>query len=392
MLSPLARLLLLCARPTLDAEQRDALRTLVAELDDWSVLLAAAQRNFLVGLLRKHLLESAPTALPASFATELDQRRRIGLMRAMNIVRLQQMLVTEILTPAGVRHVFIKGASLSQQFYGDPYLRQYRDIDLLLDSAALAQVATALQARGFVVSNPAWAQFRSRDLVAFCRFACAVEMRSPCGVLVELHRTLDNTGCVFPTPTMLATATTIAFGDQPLHVLPLDELLIYLCFHHSRHYWSSLHWCADLPALCADPGFDAQRLIDRARQFGMAATVRECLQLRSDLDRLAVGGALPDAQPASRLLPDCLHALQQSIAPVSAGTDAHTDQALAEPDFRQSWQKTFGYRWRFQWSRCHPSSNDYNAWPLPTRWHWLYYPLKPLLVLQRRWQGRRARA
>jgi len=382
-LSPEAQLLLICARPRLSDEWRAVLRALVERPLDWDAALQAAQRNFVSVLLRKHLLESVADLLPAAVVDALNRLRKLSTLRALEVVRIQRMLASDIL--AKVPHVFIKGATLAQRYFGDPFLRQYRDIDVLLDDAGLLAVGAALIGRGYVISNPDWGKFKDANLAAFCRYTCVLELRSPTGVSVELHRTLDNTGCVFSSKHYLATAITGTLDRDPISVLPSAELFVYLCFHHSRHQWSSLHWCADLHAFWQHPEHDPAAVKQLARRLGMQATVAECGQLRRDLDALAQHGALPDSQGNSRLLADCLAALHASITPPLAATQPALPEALAEPDFRYPWQKTLRYRWRFQWARLKPTANDYNALPLPLHWHWLYYLLKPIRVLHTHW-------
>jgi len=386
MLSGEARLLLLCARTKLSDAERTVLRQLIEQGVDWDAVLVAAKSNFVQVLVRRHVLDAAADRVPAGVLVELDRLRTFSTMRAMEVVRIQHMLVKEILDPGAIRHVFVKGASLSQRYYGDVFLRQYRDIDVLVEARSLATIGYALQSRGYVVTNPEWDGFGVQDLAAFCRFTCALEMRSPTGVLIEIHRTLDNTGCVFSTRAYLAAAITSSCGDKPIKVLPTAELFVYLCFHHSRHYWSSLHWCADLPALGEDPEYAPERVMQLARQAGMEGLVRECLTLRRNLQALGLHGNLPAGEDASRLLADCLQAIETSLAPTDSMDSAAHDDELLEPDFRYPWQKSLGYRWRFQWARWHPSTNDYNALPLPLRWHWLYYLIKPFRVLWLHWR------
>ncbi|MGQ0800408.1 MAG: nucleotidyltransferase family protein [Pseudomarimonas sp.] len=384
-LGRVAQLLLICSRPTLSDALQVTLRQIVAETLDWKALLASAQRNFVVVLLRKHLLAYAADLLPAAVADELSQLRKRSTMRAMEVMRIQSLLASEILAKPAVAHVFIKGATLAQEYYGDAFLRQYRDVDVLLEAGALLRVAKELIARGYAISNPEWTKFSDGNLAAFCRYTCALELRSPTGVMVELHRTLDNTGCVFSSKHYLAVARPSTLTNESLSVLPSAELYVYICFHHSRHRWESLHWCADLHAFSQHPQHDPTRAARLAHRFGMGVTLGECEKLKRDLDVLALHGELPHSHACSRLLAECLEALRNSITPPSEAAMPALAEGLAEPDFRHPWQKTFGYRWRFQWSRLRPTANDYIAWPLPLHWHWLYSVLKPIRVLRSHW-------
>lgn len=384
-LNPVERVLLISARPSLTPPLAAALRGLLQEPVDWDRVIAAARRNFIVVLLRKHLLAAAADKLRPEVIAELDRLQLKNAVRALEIARVQRWLAAEVLPRHAARHVFLKGAALSHQYYGDMYLRQYRDLDVLVDNASILDVATELVGQGYVVSNPEWAKFKVRDLAAFCRYTSAVELRSPSGILVELHRTLDNTGCVFPVREYLAAGVSRDIGGAKLQVLPCSESFVYLCFHHSRHQWSSLHWCADLEAYRQHPQLDHARVLGMARRLGMETTVAECWKLQRDLEALALTGEVVPGPLRSRLLSDCLAALRQSIGVERAAPAPGSTDPLREPDFPYDWQKSRSYRWRLQLSRLHPTSNDYNAWPLPVNWHWLYYLAKPWRVARSRW-------
>lgn len=380
------RILLICARPSLGSVHAGALRELLQQPVDWDGVLRGARRNFMAVLLRQHLQKHAADLMPPAVVQALDQMRRQNALKALEIARIERLLVDEILSPAQVRHVFFKGAGLSAQYYGGRYIRQYRDIDVLIDPAKLVAVGEALIRRGYRIYNHEWEKFHVKDVAAFCQYNSALELCSPTGVILELHRMLDNSGCVFATRDVLDRAHTTSIGDQQLQTLPCADLFVYICFHHSRHLWSSLHWCADLEALTAHPDFNDSHVKSLASRLGLTATVEESLQLRADLERLALDGCLASFAGASRFLPDCLAALRKSTLPVAEGATGAPEERHREPDFLHDWQKTLGYRWRFLMSRLHPSANDFNAWPLPARWRWLYYLLKPLRVLKSRWQ------
>lgn len=239
----------------------------------------------------------------------------------------------------------------------------------------LTVAAKKLVAAGFEITKPAALGIEQFD--ACLRYVPVVELRSPTGIMIELHQALAKSGCVFSTSKYLKASVARPVEGIDLRVLPCTELFVYLCFHHSKHRWSSLHWCADLEAFWQHPELNPLQINALARKLGLAATVEESWKLRSELETLALYGALPAERPPSRLLADCMAALTRSFLPV-----IEPPEQRREPDFPYGWQKTPGYRWRIQCARFHPSAYDYFDWPLPARWHWLYYLVKPLRVMR----------
>lgn len=396
LLSNEQRLLLLCARTVLDPEEQQCLVQLLAGELDWPALLAAAERHYIEPLLARHLLGLEARSVPSQARSVLLDRQRALAMECLQLVGVQQQLVEQVLAPRGVRHAFAKGAALAQAYYGDPAGRRCRDIDVLLDAQRIGEVGEALAAMGFEVANAAWSSFRQRRLDSFSRYCSALEMRSPRGVLVELHRSIDATGCIFDSGELLERATLTAGARYPWRSLCPADMFVYLCYHHARHRWSSLHWCADLEAMSRHPSFDAEAVERLAASFALESTVVEARRLAEDLRQLALGCPTAAERPASRFLDDCLESLRAAFVDSGARWDVwpaiqaageRTAVGEHEPDFQYPWQSSARYRRRFRRLRWRPSSNDVNAWPLPLALHWLYFLIRPLRITLARLRG-----
>jgi len=391
-LSAEARLLILCARMDLRADGEQALTELLDGSLDWPAILNAADQHFIMPLLARHLSGRGGAAVPDAVRAAVRDRHLRWAMQALQLARVQQVLVERVFGPAGVRHAFFKGATLAQSYYGDPAQRQYRDIDVLVEAARIAEVGQALLGLGYHVTNTAWETFRQRDLRAFCRYSCALEMRSPQGVLVELHKTVDSTGCIFASDQLLARSHMPAQGRYAWQTLAPADLFVYLCYHHARHRWSSLHWCADLDVLTRHPDFEPVAVSRTAQAVALDLTLQEALRLNEDLLALALGKPGNSDRPASRFLADCLAAVDAALTPDPETATPMGDPASdgaeivgqSEPDFLYDWQFSRRYRRRFQLFRWRPSANDVDAWPLPLGLHWLYYLWRPIRVASAR--------
>ncbi len=381
-LSNEARLLVLCARPVLDAPAAKSLQHLLAETLDWPAVLEAAEQHYIVPLLARHLLRIDAALIPEAARQQLRELQRKNAMVSLQWVGMQQLLVERIFVPRGIDHAFFKGAALAQTYYGDPAQRQYRDIDVLVAAERIAEAGQALIDLGFAVSNADWPDFGLRDLRAFCRYHSALELRSPQGAQVELHKTLDSTGCIFSSAEMLRDANVAADSRYPWRALSPADLLVYVCYHHARHRWSSLHWCADLEALSGHPSVDLEVVRRKAAALALAVTLEQSLRLRDDLRALAINGTSP--APSSLFLVDCRAALEGSLGAEAPTSPPPTAGVQSEPDFSYDWQFSTRYRRRFARLRWQPSVNDVNAWPLPNSLHWLYYLTRPWRIAWQR--------
>lgn len=376
-LSEEARILTLCARPEMDSSTGAILRELLGNRPDTDRLATGMVSNFVTHLVRKHVRNHARDTVDPDFLRSIDEHSKLFALRQMEVLRLLVELERGVLST--VPHVVVKGPVLSLAIYGDAFTRQYRDIDVLLAGKSIEKVGKDLVNAGYTIQNKLWTRLTARDFGALCRYNAALELKSPSGVVVELHHRLDNTGLVFDTAKILTSRRTVNWSGLQLPILDDAYLAAHALFHHSRHRWSSLHWIADLFALhngLLQMEAHAQAAIKRT---GLKATLEEAIVLRDDLDMIARNGCLNREGSYSRFLLDALEAIEDSFNPARLiNPDAVTN--IKEPDFPYWWQKHPKYRIMFQLGRIRPSIDDYEWWPLPANWRWLYFLVRPLRI------------
>lgn len=376
-LSPEAGLALALARHNPSERHIAYVRRLVEAGIDWPRLHRLAVRNNVVPLLSSNLERARVPGVPGEAIAMLVRDRERIRLRAMLLLSWQLSLINKTLIPRGIRFALVKGVGFSQRYYGDPISRHSQDIDMLVEAGRLAEVAGALIDDGWTVANPAWS---GHPLRVFARYSSVIEMRSPEGVRIELHKTLDNSGLVFDSSRLLERVTELTVMGKKLPALaPVDEFL-YACFHHSRHGWSCLHWCADLPAMMAVPEFDTKVLPSANMHTLMKSTLSACLLLADNLDKLGAGANLSELPLHSPFLVGCLRSVDREEPPPPMALDP----SLIEPDFPESWQRSGAYRIRFALSRFRPNLNDYNALPLVEGYTWIYWLTRPWRSLARR--------
>ena len=102
-----------------------------AQVRDWPAFIELARRENLLGLLAAGLIASRPACVPEDVIDELIRLRR--LMNRLAVLRSGELLgIVEALESEGIPVLPIKGPALAQDLYGDPGLRAYVDLDLVV--------------------------------------------------------------------------------------------------------------------------------------------------------------------------------------------------------------------------------------------------------------------
>lgn len=265
-LRPEAQLLMVCARLSLSARERERMLQLVEGPLDWTCLAGLAERHGLRPLLYRHIDAWAPHAAPAPVFTRLwawTERMRIrNRSMAAELLRILNLFEAN-----GIPALPYKGPALAASVYGDLSLREFGDLDILLRRHDIAAAKALLLAQGFEPEYP----LRPADEAALIRSRVHYHLalvHPATSVMVELHWMTDLD---FP----VDAAPGRPWWDEPA-AAPLEEgrvraftsrdLLLILCLHGSKHHWMSLGWLVDVAELIRQqPQMDWEGMLAYAR-------------------------------------------------------------------------------------------------------------------------------
>ena len=288
-LDPATRqLLLLAARESCNEAQQARAIQLVAEVRDWD-RFCGVSANFLgAGLVHRSLASLPAGTVPDPVIARIRNAARMYALRSLGIESALLDFKTECLDALGVRHAFFKGAALAHRYYQSPALRAYRDVDVLIDQEHALELLRHALARGYTLAE--YVRKGDRALAAWVRNTTVYPLHAPNGMRIEVHRLLDDGDRLFDTGRILSRAESITFHGRPLPVLRTADLFAYVCVHHTRHFWSHLHWYADLDVLSRHPLFDMAEVRQAVQHAGIGATLEACLRLH----QLGASGNWPE--------------------------------------------------------------------------------------------------
>ena len=305
-----ARLLLRAARPSLSDAQQALASDLVAQVAQWPAFIDTAHQKFVLPMVYANLSGLRDTPPPDAV---LDSMRARSFDTAVASVRRQAAFDgfhRDCVQPSGVAYAYLKGPALAARFYPDPMQRFYRDVDILVAPGQQVRFLRHLCAQGcriFRHEDPG-AGFLDADsdlvLAEFLFATPVVHVLTPQDLVVDLHAEIDEHTALFDTGMLLRTAREVPLERHGIRVLRDAEHFVFICYHHTRHMWSKLHWLADLDAMCNHPEFDRAAVMACARRLGLESTVAAALDLHalaaaarhpSDLDGRTPGGDLLSA-------------------------------------------------------------------------------------------------
>lgn len=212
---------------------------------DWQFLFRRADENGMLSLLCERLRDRSdvvPVATKAPFGDASRKNMYRGLLLCGELLR-----ITEALGRSGIAALCYKGPVLGQVAYGDPLLRQFADLDMVVSQKSMAAVYSQMEALGYTAKFPRRRFDRAeRDIPGEYVF-----VREASGAMVEFHteRTLRH----FPRPpdldAMIGRSVTVPLNRRPVATFAPADTMLLLCVHGAKDFWSRLIWVADVAAL-----------------------------------------------------------------------------------------------------------------------------------------------
>jgi hypothetical protein len=282
--------LLECASP---AQDRQRLAGLLRSAD-WTRLLALAEDHGVAGHLAASLRCLEEDLFPPEIRQALAERQRarnfLTLRLTAELFRILDRFASE-----GIGALVVKGPVLAMQAYGDPAMRSYGDLDLLVRQPDIRRATELLSAVGFAPAIPLSAIDAGKIPGQY--FFSMPDSQ----LIVELHndRTLRYFPRRLPLEDFFARQIRVCLDFHEAPALSVEDELVLICIHGAKHFWERLMWIADVAALVSrQTGIDWERVADSAKAVGAERMLRAGLLLASGLLR---------AQ-----LPDKVHALVQA--------------------------------------------------------------------------------
>jgi hypothetical protein len=195
--------------------------------DNWSVALRSIAEQRLTGLALA-AAEIGTLELTEDQARDLLDRQRDAMVRAVELERLL-LEIFEAFESEGLRPVALKGPVLAHEFYPDPALRPFGDIDLLVATDEWRRACAVLRKLGLKRRLPEPRHGFDE------RFGKAAAHVGPDGSEVDLHRTLviGPFGLWVDPEILLARATPFDLAGRRLQRLGDTDLFLHSCIHAS---------------------------------------------------------------------------------------------------------------------------------------------------------------
>lgn len=250
---------------------------------NWERLLKKAHQHSLGPLLIEHVTRSKPEAINESLRTRFHdyhlESTRLNLLLTGELIKVLEALATE-----SIEAVTFKGPTLALSAYGNPGLRQFTDVDILIQPKDFGRVRSLLPSLGF---RPAHS-LTAGQLGALMRFDSAQNFEQTNGAVLDVHWRLfeRHWALRFDSEQVWGRLTPMTVAGKAVLTLSTEDLLLVLCVHGFTHGWDRLGWICDVAGLITRQEIDWQAVTQRAVKWRVRRILLLGLLLAHEITRV----------------------------------------------------------------------------------------------------------
>lgn len=346
---------------------------------DWDQFLQLTYHHRLFPILYKKLYRAKKHWIPSTVIHQLKSSYEKNTFHMLFLFGEIEAL-NQILQSNGIRSLFLKGPILAKDLYDDISSRTCGDLDLLIPFKDLEVVDQILMGLGYqkdeyIKSLLGDWKWRHHHFTYF---------HPEKGTKVEIHWRLNPSPSKEPTFEELWNNRRIfVLKDKPIHYLGEDDLFFFLVTHGARHGWSRLRWLLDIHMML-NIELNWNKIKQNIHIFQSEKIVGQSLILSYSLFNTKIPNhvkSLTTNRQSKQLAQDAVFYLERMVnlhhEPVSIEISRFHARHLFSLMSRQ--QKILHLL-----SILHPFYTDAEILPLPKQLHFLYFPLRPFLLLWKR--------
>ena len=243
-------------------------------------------------MLLQTLKSTCWDAIPEKIQLELTLFNKANVQK--NLLFTGELLrLLDLFQQNGISIATFKGPVLAHSVYGDISLREFSDLDVIVQEEDLSKAEDILTARGYQ------ADFADRDYrSAFLSYQGQYAFRhSSTGISVDLHWQLSSKGVAFPLQLaeIWPRLEKVVIAGRTVLTLAHDDLALFLAAHGTKEGWRSLIWVCDFAELLRKyQDIDWVAVLDRAQRSHSSRALLLAIDLASTLLDAPAPAALID--------------------------------------------------------------------------------------------------
>ncbi|WP_418909838.1 nucleotidyltransferase family protein [Bacillus pinisoli] len=344
---------------------------------DWMLFTDLIEHHRLFSFIYPKLREKEEL-VPENILRSLESMYQQNTIRMLHLSG-EMSIISSLFTKKNIPLIVLKGPVLAQDLYGDISLRTSSDLDVLVPIKQLECAEEILSKRGYIKND--YIKTVLNDWRWRHHHVTYVHPQKK--VKVELHWRLNPGPAKEPSFSELWNRKRVStITKEPIYILGKEDLFFFLSTHGARHAWSRLRWLLDI-----------RQLLERDLDWNFIYTLfMKNHYIPVGSQAIILSSSIFDT-PLPNIDKLLLNKQGEKLAQLvvfyfERMVNLHT---VPVPDEVSSYHSKYLFS-SFSWqqkclyllSLLYPFPEDAETLPLPQKYHFLYFLLRPYLWARRR--------
>ncbi|PEZ83320.1 nucleotidyltransferase family protein [Bacillus sp. AFS017274] len=340
---------------------------------DWGLFLQLARHHRIYPLIYSKLKRINKKYVPHHVIESLYQEYKKNTFQMLQLSGEMEQ-ISKLFNESDIRLLFLKGPVIAHDLYGDISLRTSKDLDIIIPMTDLEKAEEILITNGYEKENQPnflneW-KWRNHHIAFFHKHN---------KIQIEVHWRLEPFPSKEPSFNELwERKRTSTITRSPTYFLGKEDLFFYLVSHGARHGWFRLRWLLDID-LMLKKGLNLDKTEKLFKKYKRQHLGGQALILASQLLKTPINKRMKflTAGNRSKVLSEWSIFFIEEMNQFNYPKE-YTVLLKSKTQIFLTKMKAF-----------YPDSRDVETIKLPKSLHFLYFILRPFLLV---WRKRRKNA
>jgi hypothetical protein len=268
-----------------------------------------------------------------------------------------------------------KGLALSYQLYDDATIRPTRDLDVFVHTDDLFNADLLFKKMGYRRTKPDFELSKKQQKQIHHHIHHFSYVHPDKKILVELHWQLVIPQSLFPKGENVFNSS-LSQASEPFQQYPWEWLLHYLIVHGSMHHWYKLVWLSDIDTILKKNVVHWDVFNSLTRTFDDERMVHSGFTLANRIFATPFPFDFSLNRSENKLVDFCMNSILKEQNYLKSKGFSRIRRVRYLALLRNSFKHKMNC-----WFAISTNSEDWKLIPLNDRWFFLYYLLRPFLML-----------